>query len=121
MGYESRLFIVNRKKYDSDGKIKFVYAEKLAMINMCKMEYSFRELFVTPIDFDLYGDVSGEEDLSVDCYGDKCKYTDFMTVIEWLNRETEVSNYRRLKPLLAYLEAFNPDEWDELIVVHYGY
>ena len=33
----------------------------------------------------------------------------------------KTDNYRRLKPLLEYLKAFDKTQWEDLIVVHYGY
>lgn len=47
----------------------------------------------------------------------------FSTVIEWLEKEVEKSNYRRLKPLLSLLKGFDLSQWrdGEMEIVHYGY
>ena len=121
MGYESRIFVMNKKviKNQKPGIEDYIYAEKLAEINMCYMERSFPKLFQTPIDFEILGD--NDAILTFDRYGERCKYTEFSPIIEWLKEAINRDDYRRLKPLLAYLEAFDPEQWDYLILVHYGY
>ncbi len=121
MGYESRLFIMNRTTWENTDKTVYHYAQELARINMCVMGYDngFIELFTMPVDFEIYGD--NDADLTTDKYGDHVKYADFDTVIAWLEEIIKTDNYRRLKPLLAYLKAFDKTQWEDLIVVHYGY
>lgn len=121
MGYESRIFVMNRKiiKSEKPEIEDYIYAEMLAEINMCCMETTFPKLFQTPIDFDIFGE--NDAFLTLDKYGKRCNYAEFAPVIEWLKEDIKQSDYRRLKPLLAYLEAFDPAQWNELILVHYGY
>lgn len=135
MGYESRLHIVERTE-----TIRKEYCDvnglEIARFDLCKMDNSeFWNLFHTPIDFELYGDM-GEDDniiLTKDCYGKHCCYAETSEVIEWLEKEVQNSDYRRLKPLLALLKGFDFNEWNlsnsndkgstdiRLVIVHYGY
>lgn len=57
----------------------------------------------------------------VDCYGKHIKAASVKEVVEWLEKEILVSDYRRLKPLLSLLKGFNEAEWECLEVLHYGY
>lgn len=124
MGYESKLYVMNRNEYEyvnRDGEErKDVYAIEIARFDMCKMVPSFRDLFTEPTDFDVYGD--GGEPIKADCYGVALAYAPARKVAEWLEGEIGRDDYRRLKPLLAFLKAAEAEHWDgELVVVHYGY
>ena len=124
MGYESRLYVMQRRDFtmeNRDGEeVRFINAGEIARFDMSKMVPSFRDLFTEPTDFDVYGDDG--EPIVADCYGNALAYAHASKVAEWLEAEVERSDYRRLKPLLAFLRAAEAECWDgELVVVHYGY
>jgi hypothetical protein len=124
MGYESRLYVMQRRDFTVENKdgdeVRFVNAGEIARFDMSKMVPSFRYLFTEGADFVMYGDDG--EPIEADCYGDRLAYAPARKVAEWLEAEVERSDYRRLKPLLAFLKAAEAEHWDgELIVVHYGY
>lgn len=121
MGYESRIFIIDRNERTTPKGDKWVYGEKIAMVNMCKMGYDsgFHELFTKPIDYKIFTD--GETETDEDCYGEHLKSATVQTVIDWLEKEIETDDYRRLPVLLGLLKGFQTDRWSELQVVHYGY
>lgn len=122
MGYESRLFIMNRNECKrKSGKI-WVYAEKLAVIDMSCMGHNngWKELFTEEIDYKIFTDGENEED--TDDYGEHLKSGKIENIIRWLEEQIDNgNNYRRLKPLLGFLKEFNAERWDELQIVHYGY
>lgn len=123
MGYESRIYVVNvsRCKAPKTGE-DFPICNIIAEMNMSCMVGSFHRLFDKPIDFKIViCDSRGENETDEDCYGDKIKCGDINDIIVWLENEIKRDNYRRLKPLLGLLKGFNPNEWDELKVLHYGY
>lgn len=126
MAYESRLFVVNRKKYTLWSPllrkdIYWVYGEKIADIKMRAMRNEeFYALFDKEIDYKLFID-NNEIDTDKDEYGEHLKYAKISAVVAWLEEELTRSNYRRLQPLLGLLRGFDEREWDELQVVHYGY
>ena len=123
MGYESRIIVARRSKWDNG----CVWFEKLGEMWMSCCGYGFREIFTTEIESNIYGDGfkrnSDEEiELTEDCYGDICKYTDIQTVIDWLEKAEAEEHYRRFTPAIAMLKAYAAEEWDgELVVIHYGY
>lgn len=121
MGYESRIFVIERKEGTYPNGNKYVYAEKIAMVNMCNMGYNFTGFFDKPIDYKIF--VDGETETDEDRYGEHLKYAPVDRVIEWLERELAkyTYKYRRLSPLLGLLKGFDQYEWEELQVVHYGY
>ena len=133
MGYESRLYIISKRK-DSN------YGEVIAMINMCKMSNSdFFDLFVYPIDFDAYHD-DGNTLINEDGYRDICSYAYLKDVLEWLEpyykeqkeRYGKKRMYRRIRPLYKFLKSFDNEQWIsgdkvandfkyDILVLHYGY
>lgn len=116
MGYESRVFIVNRVKHEN-----YVYGEKIADIKMSKMHSEFVDLFDKKIDYKLYID-NGDESTNIDKYGDILTYTSCKVVIDYLEELiSNKDNYRRLGLLLGLLKGIDENQWDDIQVVHYGY
>lgn len=114
MSYESRLFVVNCRDDLPFGQI-------ICAMDLCKMDDpKFFGLFTTPINYDLYLSDDGE---AVDCddYDDFLNDAPIQAVIEWLEEEVKVNDYRRLKPFLFMLKGFDRSQWDDLRGVHYGY
>lgn len=123
MGYESRIIVATRKKWNNG----CVWFQKLAEMYMSRCGYGFPEIFTTEIESNIYGDGfkenSNEEyELTEDCYGDICKYTDVQTVIDWLENAEAKEHYRRFTPAIAMLKAYAAEKWEgDLVVIHYGY
>lgn len=117
MGYESRIFIVNRNEIRND----YVYGDKIADIKMSKMYSEFVDLFDKKIDYELYID-NGDESTKIDKYGDVMTYTSCEIVIDYLEElVANGENYRRIGLLLGLLKGIDESQWDEIQVVHYGY
>ena len=125
MGYESKIIVMDRKEY-TIGKIKDAYASKIAEFDLCNMgcikfnEKYFNELFTNKIDFNVF---VNNEPVTTDCYGDDLKYTHISNVLEWLYESQKKEKYRRVTPLISYLETLKNDSvsWNEIVIVHYGY
>lgn len=129
MGYESRIIIANAHREQnpkSEHYGEVYYAEAVVDIRLGCMGYNngWRELFTKEIDFDLYVD-SEDKATREDKYGNTMKEGDFESVVQWLENTAsalwENNPYRRIAPLLGALKGFDPTQWDELHVVHYGY
>ena len=121
MSYESRIFVVERNEIENRDGTSYVYAEKIADVKMCSMYNGFRDLFDKEVDYELYID-SGEKSTSIDMYGDKMKYTDVQTVIDYLEKLINSGEtYRRLSLLLGMLKGIDTSQWNDIQVVHYGY
>ena len=121
MGYESRVFVVNRNEINRGIDAPYVFAEKIADIKMSCMWHGFRELFNKKIDYELYIDNENEA-TQTDKYGDAMTYTNCQTVIDYLEKLiANGENYRRLSLLLGILNGIDESQWDEIQIVHYGY
>lgn len=123
MGYESKLYIVERGSLkDDDG---MTYARVLAMFDMCKMGYRFVEVFEKKTDLYFYAD-DGNTRIVEDMYSDPIREATVEDVIDYLEEAVENGeNYRRIFPLLAALKTFYEQKedgiWDKLAVLHFGY
>ena len=119
MGYESRIIVARR--------IRSCMVEKLSEMWLSKVGYNFPEIFTTEIESNIYGDGfkenSDEEyELTVDNYGNICKYADVQTVIDWLENAEAKEHYRRFTPAIAMLKAYAAEKWKgDIVVIHYGY
>lgn len=116
MEYESRLYIV--KEIEA-----LNYAEVIARFDCSKIEGGgWKELFDKPLECKMYAE-DGDTEIKEDNYGEKLKYTDFPTVISWLEKEVQTNKFRRLKPLLSLLKGFDLSEWKDgkMRIVHFGY
>lgn len=121
MSYESRIFVVERNEIENRDGTSYVYAEKIADIKMSSMYQGFTDLFDKEVDYELYID-SGEKSTSTDCYGEKMRYTNIKTVIDFLEKLiSDGEDYRRLFMLLGLLKGINESQWNDIQIVHYGY
>lgn len=115
MGYESRLYIVKENKTVN-------YAEVIARFDCSKMRCNngWRELFKKPLESKMYAD-DGNTLIEEDNYGEKLKSAEFQSVIAWIEKEVQKSDYRRLKPLLSLLKGFDLTQWPdgEMQIVHF--
>lgn len=120
MGYESRLYVINRIEHELPNGEKWVIGEEIGKINMCCMEMCFVDLFDTNIDYKIIADDHNTE-ITKDEYGSDLQAAPIQRVIDWLEKYmADGAIYRRLKPLLGFLKGFDQSEWNYLEVVHYG-
>lgn len=125
MGYESRIFVVN--KYESrTGK---PYGEKLAVFDMCKCDYEFVQLFDKKTDCEIY-EFDADEPIQKDKYGDELTECDLRTAYLWLAEERmnciaeNKEFYRRYSLLYSIVsDLMENTNWqhENIVLVHYGY
>lgn len=124
MGYESKLYVVEKSSYDNINDEGMRYCQVIAMFDLCKFyplsmllsDYPTTECY-------FYAD-DGNTRVLEDMYGEPMREIPIEDVIDILAGDLERgSNYRRIYPTLAALEALNEhrDQWKELTVLHYGY
>ena len=121
MGYESRFYIVNSNKsgYKDEG---FYYGEKIAIFNMCKVPRLYDAIKNYPkTDTFIYAD-DGNTLITEDNYGESLIEIPINDMIYHLRNVIDSDTpYRRYEPFLHLLLGFNTREWDNLVVLHYGY
>lgn len=116
MGYESRVYLVEVHR-----RPRYTYAERIAEVRMCKMnDENWLNLFTKPIDYKLYMD-DGNTEFDTDDYGDHLMACPIADVIAYLEEKMKVDSYRRLPLLYGLLAGINPEKWEHLEVVHFGY
>lgn len=119
MGYESRLYVVN-KSHIKDGEK--VWAEKVAMFELCKTYTVSGQLDKYPTtNVYIYSD-DGNTRIEEDMYGELLKEIPIDDMISILEGAMQKEKYRRYAPCLAMLRGFDKNEWgDNLVVLHYGH
>lgn len=133
MSYESKVFLIDRNEHESANGI-WVYGDEIARFELSCMGHQkyngveFRDLFKTPVDFDLYEnpdkEEAGENYYKEDMCGAICKYTnDIDGVIAWLEQSEAADHRRRAKLLLNFLRCvkYSSGDFRQLVIVHYGY
>lgn len=126
MGYESRLYVVNKTDYgferyfeDVDKELK--YAECIAQFELCKVYDVSSKMRKYP-DTDCYT-YDGDEEVIEDKYGSPLKEIPIADAIAIIEEEAESDGYayRRWKPCLGLLKGFDAGDWENLVVLHYGH
>ena len=123
MGYESKIYIVEKTNCSLVEENGMKYARVLAMFDVSKF-YELSDWFRNKpaTKHYIYAD-DGDTQIVEDRYGDTLKEASVKEVIDKLERIVENGNdYRRIFPLLAALKAFEyNNQWKNIAVLHYGY
>ena len=119
MGYESRVIIAKK-----NARFKG-FAEVIAELNLCGMEEGFLNLFDKEYTGDFYDFYARNDERVVeDRYGKPLTYATFNRVYKYCLNYVGRQNYRRLDMLFAVLNTVRTDwadEYNDFIVIHYGY
>lgn len=122
MGYESRLYVVEKSDIRNDTGKR--YAEVVAMFNICKC-YKLSDILTKQKETDcyIYAD-DGNTQIVKDRYDEKLTEASIPFVISILEKILKSGEgYRRIYPLLNALKTFEEqkDKWGDIVVLHYGY
>ena len=126
MGYESRLYVVKKGCLKPDKETGLKWCEVIATINLCKMGGDFVDRVTRyPMTDSFFYTDNGT--VVEDNYGAPLREIprrDMVNILEIQKLEDlkkgEVP-YRRLEPAIALLKGFDPEQWGEVFVLHYGY
>ena len=128
MGYESKIYIVNRHEWELIDGLKMVSGDNIMEIDLAKIGYqgyynkTFPQLFTNEIDFDLW---INNEKTRTDCYDEHCKYGDIDEIIKWVEKMVDDTHYRRAELFLNILKYIKTQQengvWENVKIVHYGY
>ena len=126
MGYESKIYIVEKTNCSLDEENGMKYARVWAMFDVSKF-YELADWFSNKpaTKHYIYAD-DGDTQIIEDRYGDTLKEASVKEVIDRLEKIVEVENgvdYGRIFPLLSALKAFESqsNHWGDIAVLHYGY
>ena len=125
MGYESKLYIVN--KLPEHVAIRYngmQYSELIAMVDICKYhKWSNKAINYPRTNCYFYAE-DGNTIIIEDQYGEPLKEVPLDDALDILDEAFySGDSYRRLGPALALLQSLkdNENKWDEIVVLHYGY
>lgn len=122
MGYESRLYVVNKTYCQGIRENEIYYAEVIAQFNLSKVPMIVERIRkYDPTDVYIYKD-NGNDVITEDDYGDPLIEIPIEDMIEIIEKViTSDDHYRRYAPCLQLLKGFFKWEWSNLVVLHYGY
>lgn len=125
MEYESKLYIVN--KLPEHMVIKdngMQYCELIAMVDICKYyKWSDKAIKYPKTNCYFYAE-DGNKKIIEDGYDEPLKEIPIDDALDILEEEFySGDNYRRLRPALTLLQSLkdNENQWNEIVVLHYGY
>lgn len=120
MGYESRLYIVQKTtSFGCDTNLR--WAEKIAVFNLCKVPaVSDKMRAYKETDAFIYAD-DGNTEITTDDYGKPLKEIPVADAIVILEAAAEHDNYWRYRPCIAFLKAVQEEKQKDVVVLHYGY
>lgn len=116
MGYESKLYVVDKHDWKGcDGK----WGEVIASFDLCCVPINFAQYPAT--DCYIIAD-DGNTRIIEDKYGDPLREIPIQDAIEMIEKVIKTGDYyRRYKPCLNLLKGFNINNWENLVVLHYGH
>lgn len=119
MGYESRLYVVNKyEKFSSEYRC---WGEVIAMFNLCKVyDVSDKMRKYPETDCYIFAD-NGNTEIVEDKYDDVMKEIPIDDAIKIIEEASMNDSYRRYAPCLALLKSLDKSQWENLVVLHYGY
>lgn len=124
MGYESRLYVVNKHDWGigkSLGENK-VWGEVIATFNLCVVPDVAAAMKAYPAtNAYFYLDGGGGERVLEDNYGEPLAEIPIADAVGILEKAAANEDYRRFAPCIQMLKGFSPEQWDDLVVLHYGY
>lgn len=117
MGYESKIYVVDKSDMIYDG-VK--YSQVIASFDMCCYP-DLKNIFKNQSDCGFCYD-DGSAFITQDRYGETLKECSISALIDFLQNQIDKGEkYRRIKPLLALLKGFDESEWENLVCLHYGH
>ena len=117
MGYESKLIVVEKWKFANSDSL----GETIAELNLSKMGNEFfpiNETFEMEVDKPIY--LNGKE-IITDKYDDKLRCTSVEKLLKVLYRCESERHYKRTELAINTLKTFQSKDWENVVVVHYGY
>lgn len=117
MGYESKLVVVKKWGFDEASSL----GETICELNLCGMPNSFfpiETIFENEIEKPVF--MNGDEVIE-DKYGKKLRYTSIEKLLKVLYKCESEEHYRRTELAINTLKTFLSNDWEDIVVVHYGY
>lgn len=116
MGYESKLYVVDKHDWKW---CEEKWGEVIASFDLCRVPINFAHYPAT--DCYIFSD-DGDTKITEDKYGSPLREIPINELINMIeNAIKETDYYRRYQPCLSLLKGFNPKDWENLIVLHYGH
>jgi hypothetical protein len=123
MGYETRLYIVEKMNCTCFPEYNKKYARLIAMFDLSKF-YALSDILRYKPKTDCYCYSDNGEAILEDCYREELTESNPEEIISILEKILDTGEeYRRIYPVLAMLKTMveHRNQWSEIAVLHYGY
>ena len=123
MGYETRLYIVEKTDYSCFPEYNKKYANLIAMFDLSKF-YALSDILRRKPKTDCYCYSDNDNAILTDCYGEELTETSPEEVVTILEKILDTGEeYRRIYPVLSMLKTIveHRNQWGDIRVLHYGY
>ena len=117
MGYESKLIVVVKWGVDCASSLGEIVAE-LNLSGMPNEFFPIEETFENEIEKPIY---MASEEVMEDKYGKVLRYTSVEKLLKVLYACEAKEHYRRTELAINTLKSFISKDWENIVVVHYGY
>ena len=122
MAYESRIYVVSKSDMKGfDEKVKdYRMSEIISSFNLCRIDDEILGMIQNNPETDCY--IWTEDGPThTDKYGKGMIEIPFEEAVKIFIHAKNFYDYRRYAPLAGMLMGFNPKEWNDLVVLHFGY
>ena len=121
MGYETKLFVVEKHNSGIEREDGRKYGQVVAMFDLCKV-HAVSAKFRTYPETDCYIYAYNCDGDCIDNYGEVLKEIPITDAIEILENAASNDDYRRYAPCISLLKGFNLEQWgNRLVVLHFGH
>ena len=119
MGYESKLYVIEKGSVKGlSGKIYGMHVAAFEMGCVYEMVEKIKKYPHTDTFF--FAD-DGNTEVTSDAYGEPLTEIPVKDMANIIRELSEHDVYRRYKPVLAFLDAIDESEWNNIVVLHYGH
>lgn len=119
MGYESKLYVIDKSDIFDANKMRFGVV--VASFDLCKVHSVATDVRHYPKTDAYFYSNDGNTIITEDLYGKPLTEVPVPDMIQILERAANDGHYRRFKPCIQMLKGFDLSEWGNLVVLHYGH
>lgn len=120
MGYESRIYVIDKCENEELKQGNKFWGQIVASFDLSRVHDQVLTAINKYPKSDCYIFCDGEK-CTTDNYGDEFTEIPIEDMIELLEDAEITDHYRRYLPCIGLLKGFRKKDWENLVVIHFGY